>query len=598
MNKKRKHYAGEIRRSQYIYSYGPGAIVNVKTNKGSLSLCMGDLRSWEYDRTAKNRKTQQVNDERIIRALKKEEFKGAFDNINHFRLPPVDNEQDQGQSNLVGSNFPTWMLCPNCRRLFNLADNKQSQQALWVSGGFNRKCAHCSSVKKDVILVPTRFVVSCNKGHLDSLDYKFWLNKFGVHMETGEPVNQTSCDHINLRLKQSKGSLSIQDLMITCDDECKGIASLGDVFRQSFKCRGGVPWKTFDSDYPEPEECNEKAKVFQRNSRSLWQRKSISALSIPPLDYEFPKRVGSNAYSYLQKKGKEALEIFWDEIRENWEVETGNQIPYTKDKFWQTFLEEQKKYDDLSSDIYEDEFKIFTSDNIEKINEFEKIKRPVPESYLNIKAVIEVQKLKVVDALIGFTRNNGEVNFYNDYKTSKFLPAISIFGEGIFIDFDQNFINNFLKKSGLEREWKLFRDDFEPSERRKTLLNTISHCMLKATAKSSGYSLTSLKQRLYCNEKMSGILIYTSSSDAEGTLGGLSRLAETKRMDEILKIAEQISSICSNDPLCEEGIFSLDNDNNGSVCHSCLLVPETSCEFNNEYLSRGLLKNFWSELKN
>ena len=48
----------------------------------------------------------------------------------------------------------------------------------------------------------------------------------------------------------------------------------------------GKPWKTFDSEYPEAEKCDD-SKVFQRNSRSLWQRKSISALSIPPLDYEF-----------------------------------------------------------------------------------------------------------------------------------------------------------------------------------------------------------------------------------------------------------------------------------------------------------------------
>ena len=63
----------------------------------------------------------------------------------------------------------------------------------------------------------------------------------------------------------------------------------------------------------------------------------------------------------------------------------------------------------------------------------------------------------------------------------------------------------------------------------------------------------------------------------------------------ILEIAEKISQM-PNDPH-EEGVFSLDNDNTGSVCHSCLLVPETSCEFNNEYLSRGLLKDFWSGLK-
>ncbi len=597
MNKKRKSYAGEIRRSQYIYSYGPGAIVNVKTNKGTLSLCMGDLRSWEYDRTAKNRKTQQVIDERIIRALKKDEYGEAFSNITHFRLPPVDDETDRGESNLVGTNFPTWMLCPSCRSLYNLADRKQSRDAEPVKNSFNKKCGKCSTVKKDVILVPTRFVVSCSKGHLDSLDYKFWLNKFGIYRKNKKPIDPNKCQHFGLKLKQSKGSLSIQDLLITCDD-CDTFASLGDVFRQSFKCKGGRPWKTFDSQYPEAEECDEKAKVFQRNSRSLWQRKSISALSIPPLDYELPKKVGNYEFDILKEKGEEALTIIWSKIQENWEAETGKEIPYTKDEFWQIFLQEQKKYENLSSDIYEDEFNVFTSEKIQKINEFEKINRPVPTSYSNIKSIIEVQKLKVVDALIGFTRNNGNINFYNDFKTTKFLPAITIFGEGIFINFDQNYIDSFLQKPELEKEWELFRDDFEPSEKRKTLLNTVSHCILKATARTSGYSLTSLKQRLYCNEKMSGILIYTSSSDAEGTLGGLSRLAETERMHHILEIAEEISRICSNDPLCEEGIFSSDNENNGSVCHSCLLVPETSCEFNNEYLSRGLLKNFWSGLKN
>ena len=223
--------------------------------------------------------------------------------------------------------------------------------------------------------------------------------------------------------------------------------------------------------------------------------------------------------------------------------------------------------------------------------------RPVPKNYSRIQSIIEVQKLKVVDALIGFSRNDGEVNYYNDLKTTKFLPAITIFGEGVFINFEQDFIDNFLRKPELKKEWDLFRDDFDNSDKRRTLLNTVSHCILKATSRSSGYSLTSLKQRLYCSEKMSGILIYTSSSDAEGTLGGLSRLAETKRIEHILEIAEKISQMCSNDPLCEEGVFSLDNGNNGSVCHSCLLVPETSCEFNNEYLSRGLLKDFWSGLR-
>ena len=35
-------------------------------------------------------------------------------------------------------------------------------------------------------------------------------------------------------------------------------------------------------------------------------------------------------------------------------------IPYSQEELWRIFLEEKAKYEDLSSDIYEDEFKVFT----------------------------------------------------------------------------------------------------------------------------------------------------------------------------------------------------------------------------------------------
>ena len=37
--------------------------------------------------------------------------------------------------------------------------------------------------------------------------------------------------------------------------------------------------------------------------------KSISALSIPPLDYEFPKKVGSYEFNVIKEKGVEAIDI-------------------------------------------------------------------------------------------------------------------------------------------------------------------------------------------------------------------------------------------------------------------------------------------------
>ncbi len=88
---------------------------------------------------------------------------------------------------------------------------------------------------------------------------------------------------------------------------------------------------------------------------------------------------------------------------------------------------------------------------------------------------------------------------------------------------------------------------------------------------------------------MSGILIYTSSSDSEGTLGGLARQAEPDLFANILRGALEAVSWCSSDPLCIKGITSTSESYNWAACHSCVLVPETSCESFNRFLDRTTL---------
>ena len=46
------HTAGEIRRSQMVQIYGPGAIINLKYQRASISVVMCDLSMWEYKSTA------------------------------------------------------------------------------------------------------------------------------------------------------------------------------------------------------------------------------------------------------------------------------------------------------------------------------------------------------------------------------------------------------------------------------------------------------------------------------------------------------------------------------------------------------------------
>lgn len=110
-----------------------------------------------------------------------------------------------------------------------------------------------------------------------------------------------------------------------------------------------------------------------------------------------------------------------------------------------------------------------------------------------------------------------------------------------------------------------------------------------------GYSIASLRERIYCDKGdgsgkvMTGILIYTASGDSEGTLGGLVRQGYEETLPEIIKKAVEKTRYCTNDPVCSlskgQGIYSM----NLAACHSCLLLPETSCENFNAFLDRGVL---------
>jgi hypothetical protein len=94
---------------------------------------------------------------------------------------------------------------------------------------------------------------------------------------------------------------------------------------------------------------------------------------------------------------------------------------------------------------------------------------------------------------------------------------------------------------------------------------------------------------------MSGILIYTATSDADGTLGGLVRQGLPGRMAELLYSAVKSAEWCSSDPLCIEGVGAIAGGYNNAACHACVLAPETSCEEYNQFLDRAMLVGIPSE---
>src|ERR1700730_1738035 len=130
------------------------------------------------------------------------------------------------------------------------------------------------------------------------------------------------------------------------------------------------------------------------------------------------------------------------------------------------------------------------------------------------------------------------------------------------------------------------------------LLHSISHALMAEIALECGYPASSLKERVYAlsgprgggDFDRCGVLIYTASAGAQGTLGGL--VATAPRFAHILRSALERLRICSNDPVCadhEPDDRSGDRATHGAACYGCHLIAETSCELRNLFLDRSLL---------
>jgi hypothetical protein len=125
---------------------------------------------------------------------------------------------------------------------------------------------------------------------------------------------------------------------------------------------------------------------------------------------------------------------------------------------------------------------------------------------------------------------------------------------------------------------------------RGVLLHTLSHALIRQLALDCGYAAASLSERIYtgtADDPQAGILIYTTASDTEGTLGGLVALGEPANLGRLIRAALHQAQHCSADPLCAEHDPNGDTGGiNGAACHLCSFAAETTCEFNNRYLDR------------
>jgi hypothetical protein len=224
-----------------------------------------------------------------------------------------------------------------------------------------------------------------------------------------------------------------------------------------------------------------------------------------------------------------------------------------------------------------------------------------------------LEKLRETRAFVGFSRifpesslSETEQRKLFSSKKLNWLPAIIIRGEGIFIRFDHLKLDKWLEKYERFHQKRISEiitrfDDLRAKRHQDKkeispkfmMIHSFAHLLINQLIYDCGYGSASLRERIYVSDdpklNMSGVLIYTAAGDSEGTMGGLVRMGQPKNLEQTIARAIEKASWCSSDPVCIESTGQGPDNCNLAACHSCALLPETSCEEQNRLLDRGVL---------
>ena len=605
-----------VRASQAVLQYGVGAMVDFPDQ----TLMTAAPEYWQE-------RVVTIHDERLEKAL----------HVDFFGMPGSKDDA-HCKEGISYARFPEWYFCPKCRRFQPIKDwiadyQRRARPRVRENDPYMVKHMRCPSCNQD--LVVARIVTVCEHGHIDDFPWVKW-----VHSQSFGGAKKV-CDHPSLTFKTGASSTEgLEGLVVTCET-CHARATLKGAFdagkleeldkkhgyEYGFTCTGRHPWKN------KKEACALYPKVLQRGSSSVYFPVTVSSLVIPPYSSILTTKIeNSDAFAecrntiaaFMHTPGitQEIKDAFIVAQIDTYSERIGLEIGISKEQIkpvlirkWRQPADEEystlsvkykaEEYDALSGEIS------FGNDDY---GDFLREQTDIREYGLPfVKRISLIHKVREVQALTGFSRikpadksepigKQGDVVSIKDPETN-WYPAYEVRGEGIFIEFDPDAIEKWRNENTeLQRRVGILNDNYAKSfigssnprtvSGKFILLHTLSHLLIKQLSFECGYSIASLRERIYCSEAsegkdMAGILIYTASGDSEGTMGGLVRQGRSDTFPSIFKKAIESGMTCSNDPVCSLSMGQGRDSLNLAACYSCTLIPETSCEEFNIFLDRG-----------
>lgn len=591
---------GEVRPSQLLWSYGPGALVDLP----NLSVVTMGIDRWERNRC------QPIQEARLLANVRR----ALGDQVESLRMPPlseddVDPFSAEASVGVPVKPFPRWMRCVKCgllspfdAGLFELKANRfHPEWTRFVHKGCTG--SRGDQRPRDADAVPARFLLACRSGHLDDFPWHWFVH--------GGPSGCMG----TLRFFESGASLQTENLWVRCDS-CAAAKSMAQAFGQVGKdnlpgCRGRHPHLERFEDG-----CTDTPRAILLGATNGWFPVTLSVLAIPQTGSPLTQLV-ADGWTFFEdvESAVEAAAVVKT-------LKKSAQLPgieaFTGDQVWEaieahrsgTIADEEldlkgPEWDILTSPTPPTDYPYFMSKAVGIPAGFER--------YLS--RVLLLERLREVNALLGFTRVESPNEGAGDERAPRapigrsapdWIPATQVHGEGIFLQFDEGALVAWAalpRVKALEaklrsghRGWRMRRrldpDDGFPGMR-DVLLHTLAHLLIRELALECGYNAASIRERVYAEtdggKAQAGILIYTAAADSDGTLGGLVELGKPENLGRLLRQSLDRAKICASDPLCAEHDPAKDQSLHGASCHACSFVSETSCERGNRYLDRALV---------